>query len=149
MIDKATLEDVNDLMADLCLMFEEMAPFGEMDLDKCTRFLEESIQHHVVLTSKDDTTQELLGHMGLRVESHWYTSSLALYEYYVYVNPKHRKTRTAFHLYQMAKQIAKAVQLPFFYGTFRKPESDFARIDKFLKRQGGAQIGSGYLWKEE
>jgi len=37
------------------------------------------------------------------------------------------------------------VKLPFFYGTFRKPESDFERVNKFLKRQGGQQIGSQYF----
>ena len=149
MIEKATVEDMPALMADLCLMFEEMAPFGDLDLDKCEIFLKDSIENHAVLLAIDDATNELVGHMGLRVESHWYTSDNALYEYYIYVKPKYRKTRTAFYLYNTAKSIAQSVQLPFFYGTFRKPESGFDRVNKFLQRQGGVQIGANYFWKGE
>ena len=143
MIEKCTLADVDALMADLRNMYTEMAPFGKMDEAKCVAFLSDSIEHHVVLKATDGT--HLLGHMGLRVESHWYTKDVALYEYYCYVNPKHRKTRTAFELYKVAKSVAQSVKLPFFYGTFRKPESDFERVNKFLKRQGGQQIGSQYF----
>lgn len=143
MIEKCTLADVDALMADLRNMYTEMAPFGKMDEAKCVAFLSDSIEHHVVLKATDGT--HLLGHMGLRVESHWYTKDVALYEYYCYVNPRHRKTRTAFELYKVAKSVAQSVKLPFFYGTFRKPESDFERVNKFLKRQGGQQIGSQYF----
>jgi hypothetical protein len=143
MIEKCTLADVDALMADLRNMYVEMAPFGKMDEEKCISFLTDSIQHHVVLKKTEE--EKLLGHMGLRAESHWYTNDVALYEYYVYVNPEHRKTRTAFELYKVAKSVAKEVNLPFFYGTFRKPESDFERVNKFLKRQGGQQIGSQYF----
>jgi GNAT superfamily N-acetyltransferase len=143
MIEKCTLADVDALMADLRNMYVEMAPFGKMDEEKCISFLTDSIQHHVVLKKTED--EKLLGHMGLRAESHWYTNDAALYEYYVYVHPEHRKTRTAFELYKVAKSVAKEVNLPFFYGTFRKPESDFERVNKFLKRQGGQQIGSQYF----
>jgi hypothetical protein len=83
--------------------------------------------------------------MGLRAESHWYTKDVALYEYYCYVNPSHRKTRTAFELYKVAKGVAKETKLPFFYGTFRKSEADFERVHKFLQRQGGKQIGSQFF----
>jgi len=143
MIEKCTLADVDALMADLRNMYVEMAPFGKMDEEKCISFLTDSIQHHVVLKKTED--EKLLGHMGLRAESHWYTNDAALYEYYVYVHPEHRKTRTAFELYKVAKSVAQSVKLPFFYGTFRKPESDFERVNKFLKRQGGQQIGSQYF----
>jgi len=143
MIEKCTLADIDPLMADLRNMYVEMAPFGKMDEAKCVAFLSDSIEHHVVLKKTED--EKLLGHMGLRVESHWYTNDAALYEYYVYVHPEHRKTRTAFELYKVAKSVAKKVNLPFFYGTFRKPESDFERVNKFLKRQGGQQIGSQYF----
>ena len=143
MIEKCTLADVDALMADLRNMYTEMAPFGKMDEAKCVAFLSDSIEHHVVLKATDGP--HLLGHMGLRVESHWYTKDVALYEYYCYVNPKHRKTRTAFELYKVAKSVAQSVKLPFFYGTFRKPESDFERVNKFLKHQGGQQIGSQYF----
>jgi hypothetical protein len=143
MIEKCTLADVDALMADLRNMYVEMAPFGKMDEEKCISFLTDSIQHHVVLKKTEE--EKLLGHMGLRAESHWYTNDVALYEYYVYVNPEHRKTRTAFELYKVAKSVAQSVKLPFFYGTFRKPESDFERVNKFLKRQGGQQIGSQYF----
>ena len=143
MIEKCTLADVDALMADLRNMYVEMAPFGKMDEEKCISFLTDSIQHHVVLKKTEE--EKLLGHMGLRAESHWYTNDAALYEYYVYVNPEHRKTRTAFELYKVAKSVAQSVKLPFFYGTFRKPESDFERVNKFLKRQGGQQIGSQYF----
>ena len=143
MIEKCTLADVDALMADLRNMYSEMAPFGKMDEAKCVAFLSDSIEHHVVLKATDGT--HLLGHMGLRVESHWYTKDVALYEYYCYVNPSHRKTRTAFDLYKVSKHIAKEAKVPFYYGTFRKPESDFERVNKFLKRQGGQQIGSQYF----
>jgi len=143
MIEKCTLADVDALMADLRNMYVEMAPFGKMDEEKCISFLTDSIQHHVVLKKTEE--EKLLGHMGLRAESHWYTNDAALYEYYVYVHPEHRKTRTAFELYKVAKSVAQSVKLPFFYGTFRKPESDFERVNKFLKRQGGQQIGSQYF----
>lgn len=143
MIEKCTLADVDALMADLRNMYVEMAPFGKMDEEKCISFLTDSIQHHVVLKKTEE--EKLLGHMGLRAESHWYTNDAALYEYYVYVHPEHRKTRTAFELYKVAKSVAKEVNLPFFYGTFRKPESDFERVNKFLKRQGGQQVGSQYF----
>ena len=143
MIEKCTLADVDALMADLRNMYVEMAPFGKMDEEKCISFLTDSIQHHVVLKKTEE--EKLLGHMGLRAESHWYTNDAALYEYYVYVHPEHRKTRTAFELYKVAKSVAQSVKLPFFYGTFRKPESDFERVNKFLKRQGGQQVGSQYF----
>jgi GNAT superfamily N-acetyltransferase len=143
MIEKCTLADVDALMADLRNMYVEMAPFGKMDEEKCISFLTDSIQRHIVLKKTED--EKLLGHMGLRAESHWYTNDAALYEYYVYVHPEHRKTRTAFELYKVAKSVAQSVKLPFFYGTFRKPESDFERVNKFLKRQGGQQIGSQYF----
>lgn len=143
MIEKCTLADVDALMADLRNMYVEMAPFGKMDEEKCISFLTDSIQNHVVLKKTEE--EKLLGHMGLRAESHWYTNDAALYEYYVYVHPEHRKTRTAFELYKVAKSVAQSVKLPFFYGTFRKPESDFERVNKFLKRQGGQQIGSQYF----
>ena len=143
MIEKCTLADIDALMADLRNMYVEMAPFGKMDEEKCISFLTDSIQHHVVLKKTEEG--KLLGHMGLRAESHWYTNDAALYEYYVYVHPEHRKTRTAFELYKVAKSVAQSVKLPFFYGTFRKPESDFERVNKFLKRQGGQQIGSQYF----
>lgn len=143
MITRCTSEDVESLMEDLRLMYVEMAPFGVMDEDKCVAFLSDSIQHHIVL--KRINEGELLGHMGLRVECHWYTKDLALYEYYCYVKPEHRKTRTAFELYKVAKSVAKEAKLPFFYGTFRKAEADFERIHKFLQRQGGEQIGSQFF----
>ena len=143
MIEKCALADVDALMADLRNMYVEMAPFGKMDEEKCISFLTDSIQHHVVLKKTEE--EKLLGHIGLRVESHWYTNDAALYEYSVYVHPEHRKTRTAFELYKVAKGVAQSVKLPFFYGTFRKPESDFERVNKFLKRQGGQQIGSQYF----
>jgi GNAT superfamily N-acetyltransferase len=143
MIEKCTLADIDALMADLRNMYVEMAPFGKMDEEKCISFLTDSIQHHVVLKKTEE--EKLLGHMGLRAESHWYTNDAALYEYYVYVHPEHRKTRTAFELYKVAKSVAQSVKLPFFYGTFRKPESDFERVNKFLKRQGGQQVGSQYF----
>jgi len=143
MIEKCTLADIDPLMADLRNMYVEMAPFGKMDEEKCISFLTDSIQHHVVLKKTEE--EKLLGHMGLRAESHWYTNDVALYEYYVYVNPEHRKTRTAFELYKVAKSVAQSVKLPFFYGTFRKPESDFERVNKFLKRQGGQQVGSQFF----
>lgn len=149
MIERVTLEDTPELMADLCLMFEEMAPFGDLDLEKSEGFLKDSIEHHAVIVARDDKTGLILGHMGLRAEAHWYTSDYALYEYYIYVKPKYRKTRTAFRLYDAAKDIARQVNLPFFYGTFRKPESGFDRVNKFLKRQGGVQIGANYFWKGE
>ena len=114
-----------------------------MDEAKCVAFLSDSIEHHVVLKATDGP--HLLGHMGLRVESHWYTNDAALYEYYVYVNPKHRKTRTAFDLYKVSKHIAKEAKVPFYYGTFRKSEADFERVHKFLKRQGGQQVGSQFF----
>ena len=147
MIEKATVEDVDALMADLSLMYEEMAPFGAMDYGKCVEFLTDSIEKHAVLIAKSDKDGSIIGHMGLRVETHWYTSDFALYEYYIYVKPEFRKTRAAFKLYDAAKAIAKMVNLPFFYGTFRKPESDFQRVDKFLRHQGGVQIGSTYFWE--
>jgi GNAT superfamily N-acetyltransferase len=143
MIEKCTLADVDALMADLRNMYVEMAPFGKMDEEKCISFLTDSIQHHIVLKKTEE--EKLLGHMGLRAESHWYTNDAALYEYYVYVHPEHRKTRTAFELYKVAKSVAQSVKLPFFYGTFRKPESDFERVNKFLKRQGGQQVGSQFF----
>ena len=143
MIEKCTLADVDALMADLRNMYVEMAPFGKMDEEKCISFLTDSIQHHVVLKKTEE--EKLLGHMGLRAESHWYTNDAALYEYYVYVNPEHRKTRTAFELYKVAKSVAQSVKLPFFYGTFRKSEADFERVHKFLKRQGGQQVGSQFF----
>ena len=143
MIEKCTLADVDALMADLRNMYTEMAPFGKMDEAKCVAFLSDSIEHHVVLKATDGP--HLLGHMGLRVESHWYTKDVALYEYYCYVNPKHRKTRTAFELYKVAKGVAQETRLPFFYGTFRKSEADFERVHKFLQRQGGKQIGSQFF----
>ena len=143
MIERCTLDDVDSLMADLREMYVEMAPFGRMDEEKCVSFLSNSIEHHVVLKRTEEGI--LQGHMGLRVESHWYTNDLALYEYYVYVNPKFRKSRTAFELYKVAKGVAKEVNLPFFYGTFRSPESDFQRVHKFLQRQGGQQIGSQFF----
>ena len=139
MIQKCTLADVDALMADLRNMYTEMAPFGKMDEAKCVAFLSDSIEHHVVLKATDGP--HLLGHMGLRAESHWYTKDVALYEYYCYVNPRHRKTRTAFDLYKVSKHIAKEAKVPFYYGTFRKSEADFERVHKFLKRQGGQQVG--------
>jgi hypothetical protein len=143
MIEKCTLADVDALMADLRNMYVEMAPFGKMDEAKCVAFLSDSIEHHVVLKATDGP--HLLGHMGLRAESHWYTKDVALYEYYCYVNPEHRKTRTAFDLYKVSKHIAKEAKVPFYYGTFRKSEADFERVHKFLKRQGGQQVGSQFF----
>jgi hypothetical protein len=143
MIEKCTLADVDALMADLRNMYTEMAPFGNLDDDKCLAFLSDSIEHHVVLKATDGP--HLLGHMGLRVESHWYTKDVALYEYYCYVNPSHRKTRTAFELYKVSKHIAKEAKIPFYYGTFRKSEADFERVHKFLQRQGGQQVGSQFF----
>ena len=143
MITRCTLDDVEPLMEDLRLMYAEMAPFGGLDEEKCVAFLSDSIKHHVVL--KRINEGEMLGHMGLRVESHWYTKDLALYEYYCYVKPEHRKTRTAFELYKVAKGVAAETKLPFFYGTFRKTEADFERVHKFLQRQGGQQIGSQFF----
>ena len=143
MIEKCTLADVDALMADLRNMYTEMAPFGKLDEAKCVAFLSDSIENHVVLKATDGT--HLLGHMGVRVESHWYTKDVALYEYYCYVNPRHRKTRTAFDLYKVSKHIAKEAKVPFYYGTFRKSEADFERVHKFLKRQGGQQVGSQFF----
>jgi hypothetical protein len=143
MIEKCTLADVDALMADLRNMYVEMAPFGKMDEEKCISFLTDSIQHHIVLKKTEE--EKLLGHMGLRAESHWYTNDVALYEYYCYVHPEHRKTRTAFELYKVSKSVAQSVKLPFFYGTFRKSEADFERVHKFLQRQGGQQIGSQFF----
>ena len=142
MIVKATIEDLDWILEDTQKMYEEMAPFGSIDLEKCRNFLSHSIENHMVI--KDE---EQRAHMGMRFESHWYTSDLALYEYYVYVKPEYRKTRLAFELYKVAKQLAAHLKLPFFYGTFRKPESGFERVNKFLKRQGGIQIGANYFWQ--
>ena len=144
MIVKATLEDLDWMMEDMLLMYEEMAPFGALHEEKCRNFFSNSIEHHFVM--KDE---EQRAHMGLRFESHWYTTDLALYEYYIDVKPEFRKTRLAFELYKTAKAIASHLKLPFFYGTFRKPESDFERVNKFLKRQGGVQVGANYFWKGE
>ena len=143
MIEKCTLADVDALMADLRNMYTKMAPFGKLDEAKCVAFLSDSIENHVVLKATDGP--HLLGHMGLRVESHWYTKDVALYEYYCYVNPSHRKTRTAFDLYKVSKHLAKEAKVPFYYGTFRKSEADFERVHKFLKRQGGQQVGSQFF----
>ena len=143
MIEKCTLADVDALMADLRNMYVEMAPFGKMDEEKCISFLTDTIQHHVVLKKTEE--EKLLGHMGLRIGNSWYSKDLALTEYYCYVKPEHRKTRTAFELYRAAKGIAKEKQLPMFYGTFRHSSADFKRVQKFLERQGGNPVGLTYL----
>lgn len=143
MISSCTLEDAEWLMEDLQKMHTEMAPVGSMAVGKCKELLIDSIKFHCVLKKVDHG--EGMGHMCLRVESHWYTDDMALYEYYCYVKPKHRKTRTAFELYKAAKDIAKKNNLPFFYGTIRNKKSDFERVQKFLQRQGGEQIGSQFF----
>ena len=143
MITRCTLDDVEPLMADLRLMYAEMAPFGSMADEKCVAFLTDSIKRHVVLKKIDDG--KLLGHMGLRFGDSWYSQDLALTEYYCYVKPEYRKTRTAFELYRTAKEIAKEHKLPMFYGTFRHSSADFKRVQKFLERQGGTPVGLTYL----
>ncbi len=143
MITSCTLEDVEWLMEDLRKMHTEMSPFGTMDDRKCEDLLTDSIRHHCVLKKVDGGKST--GHMCLRAESHWYTDDLALYEYYIYVKPEYRKSRTAFDLYKTAKGIAQENNLPFFYGTLRNNRADFERVHKFLQRQGGEQIGSQFF----
>ena len=143
MITSCTLEDVEWLMEDLRNMHTEMSPFGKMADGKCADLLADSIKHHCVLKKVD--SGKSMGHMCVRLESHWYTDDLALYEYYIYVKPDYRQTRTAFDLYKTAKGIAQKNNLPFFYGTFRNNKADFNRVHKFLQRQGGEQIGSQFF----
>jgi len=137
------LSDADRLLKDLRNMHREIAPFGQWDEETCVNFLEDSLSNHIVL--KRVKGDELLGHMMLRIESHWYTKEKALYEYYVYVPPQHRRTRTAFDLYKVAKATAKVLGLPFFYGTFRNPKAQLEKVNKFLKRQGGELTGVQYF----
>ena len=143
MITRCTLDDVEPLVEDLRLGYVEMAPFGGLDEEKGRAFIFDTIKHHILLKRINDG--QMLGHMGLRVQSHWYTKDLALWESYCYVKPEYRKTRTAFELYKVAKGVAQETKLPFFYGTFRKTGADFERVHKFLQRQGGQQIGSQFF----
>lgn len=142
MIERCTIDDVPELMPDLRNLHAEMAPFGDFNEEKSEALLRDTIKNHIVMQAND-----FAGHMALRVESHWYTQDLAIYEYYIYVKKNNRKSRTAFDLYKAAKTVAKQNKMPFFYGTFRSPDSGFARVHKFLQRQGGIQIGSQFFYK--
>lgn len=134
---QATASDIENLLPLLVDMHSENA-LSTLDIDKTIAMVEYVINHGLCLLAHDG--QELVGALGVCVDSFWYTSDQHIQDRFYYVAPSHRKTRVALTLLKYIREYAKQLNMPLMLGVMTKV--DAVRKDRIF--QPMTYVGSGW-----
>lgn len=132
--------DIQPLFDMLCDMHAEIG-IGTLDREKALGAIWRTLTEGAVLVA--DLDGEMVGSIGLTVDSWWYSKDKFLIDVWTFVHPKARKTRAATLLIGEARAKAKRLSAPLVLGLFNRVQID--RKAHFYQRLGLEPVGVWFL----
>jgi len=139
----ATLVDVSAVVVLLHTMHES-AKLPSADWLKVTHTVVDNIASGVVLIAQTDEG-EMMGSIGGRVATDWYSNAKHLGDHWFYVRAEHRKSPAAFKLLKAFRKAGQDADIPVRVAHILGESVD--RMDKFYGKLGF--VRNGTLFEEK